>query len=146
MIAFLALYSSVNKCQAAQHCFAADAAGAAPGLGAILKRGGVPSRVPVQTLASSAAESWRWAAEEGPASFHGGANQKNQPQILYTHARKSLSEPSERDRGVNRFTFTHRISRPNHQTYSEASIVVHLNMKYPVRTIRHTQRRQSFYI
>ena len=32
---------------AAQHCFAADAAGAAPELGAILGRGGAPSLVPV---------------------------------------------------------------------------------------------------
>ena len=32
---------------AAQHCFAADAAGAAPELGAIVWRGGAPSLVPV---------------------------------------------------------------------------------------------------
>ena len=33
--------------RAAQHCLAADAAGAAPDLGAILGRGGAPSLVPV---------------------------------------------------------------------------------------------------
>ena len=33
--------------EAAQHCFAADAAGAAPELGAIVGRRGVPALVPV---------------------------------------------------------------------------------------------------
>jgi len=47
---------------AAQHCFAADAAGAASGLGAIFCGRRVPPAVPVQTPASGAAESWRWAA------------------------------------------------------------------------------------
>ena len=104
----------------------------------------VPPAVAFKEAASGALEAQRWAAESRRSSFHGGANQ-NQTHILYTHARKRLSEPSERDRGVNCFTSEYEISRPNHQTYSEASIVVHLNMKYPVRTIRHTQRRQSFY-
>ena len=47
---------------AAQHCFAADAAGAASGLGAIFTGDSVPPAMPVQTHASSAAESRRWAA------------------------------------------------------------------------------------
>ena len=47
---------------AAQHCFAADAAGAALGLGAIFGGDSVPPAVPVQTPASGAAESRRWAA------------------------------------------------------------------------------------
>ena len=47
---------------AAQHCFAADAAGAASGLGAIFGGRRVPPAVPVYAPASSAAESWRWAA------------------------------------------------------------------------------------
>ena len=49
--------------KSAQHCFAADAAGAAPGLGAIFVCRAVPPAVPVHTLASGAAESWRWAAK-----------------------------------------------------------------------------------
>ena len=44
--------------QAAQHCFAADAAGAASGLGAIFCGRGVLPAVPVYTPASGAAESW----------------------------------------------------------------------------------------
>ena len=43
-------------------------------------------------------------------------------------------------------TRTHENARPNHQKETEASIVLHLKTKYPVRTVRHTQRRQSFYI
>ena len=39
------LYISLRR--AAQHCFAADAAGAAPDLGAIFERRGVPALVPV---------------------------------------------------------------------------------------------------
>ena len=104
----------------------------------------VPSAVPISKAASGAPDADRWAAEEGHASFHGGANQ-NHPPMRYTHARKRPSEPSERDRGVNRFTFENEKSRPNHETYTEASIVLHLKTKNPVRTIRHTQRRQSLY-
>jgi hypothetical protein len=48
---------------AAQHCFAADAAGAAPDLGAIFcGRGVLPAVLWCMEDASSAAESWRWAA------------------------------------------------------------------------------------
>ena len=39
--------SQLNINRAAQHCFAADAAGAAPGLGAILGLVGVPPLVPI---------------------------------------------------------------------------------------------------
>jgi len=63
--------------------------------------------------ASGATDALRWAAEKGHASFHGSANE-NQTQILYTHARNSPSEPSERDRGVNRFIPEYEIARPNH--------------------------------
>ena len=41
------IYSYCYLRPPAQHCFAADAAGAAPDLGAILGRGGAPSLVPV---------------------------------------------------------------------------------------------------
>ena len=54
---------------AAQHCFAADAAGAARGLGAIFGGDFVPPAVPVQTHASGAAESWRWAALNPKSSY-----------------------------------------------------------------------------
>jgi len=47
---------------AAQHGVAADAAGAAPGLGAIFGDRGVPPAVPVHPPARSAAERWRSAA------------------------------------------------------------------------------------
>ena len=47
---------------------------------------------------------------------------KHQASIVYTHARKSPSEPSERHRGVNH---------------------LHARTKYPVRTVRYVQRRQS---
>ena len=109
---------------------AVDAAGAARNLGAIYTA--VACHHPCRSIevASGATDAVRWAAEEGHASFHGCANE-NQTQILYTHARKSPSEPSERDRGVNRCTSEYEISRPNHQTYTEASIVVHLNAKRP---------------
>ena len=53
----------------AQHCFAADAAGAASGLGAIFAGDLVPSAVPIQTPASGAAESWRSAASSNPYRF-----------------------------------------------------------------------------
>jgi hypothetical protein len=43
---------------------AVDAAGAARELGAILKRGGVPPAVPVQTPASGATDAVRWAASQ----------------------------------------------------------------------------------
>jgi len=84
-----------------------------------------------------------WAAEEGQASFHGCANQ-NHPPMRYTHARKRLSEPSEREKGVHRFTSKREISCPNRETDTEASIILHLNMKYPVRTIRCLPSRQWF--
>jgi len=73
----------------------------------------VPPAVAFKEVASGALEAQRWAAEKGHASFHGSANE-NQTQILYTHARNSPSEPSERDRGVNRFTPEYEIARPNH--------------------------------
>ena len=121
---------------------AVDAAGAARNLGAIYTA--VACHHPCRSIevASGATDAVRWAAEEGHASFHGCANE-NQTQILYTHARKSPSEPSERNRGVNRCTSEYEISRPNHQTYTEASIVLHLNMKKTVRTVRYGHRRQS---
>jgi len=76
--------------------------------------------------------------------FHGGANQ-NQTQILYTHARKSPSEPSEIHRGVNRCTPEYEIACPNRETYTEASIVVHLKSKNPVRTIRKKHQASIVY-
>ena len=56
-------------CHTAQHCFAADAAGAAPELGAICTA--VPCRRSCRSVevASSAAESWRWAASQ-PLNVH----------------------------------------------------------------------------
>ena len=55
------LYSPSSCQSAAQHCFAADAVGAARGLGAIFGGGAVPPAVSAHTPASSAAESRRWA-------------------------------------------------------------------------------------
>jgi len=95
----------------------------------------VPSVVAFKEAASGTPDAQRWAAEEGQDSFHGGTNQ-NQPHILYTHTRKRLSEPSEIYRGVNLFTPEYEIACPNRETYSEASIIVHLKSKYPVRTIK----------
>ena len=43
VMCYLYIFSRMN----AQHCFAADAAGAAPELGAILRRDGVPALVPI---------------------------------------------------------------------------------------------------
>jgi len=104
----------------------------------------VPSAVAFTHVASGAPEAWRWAAEDGHASFHGGANQ-NQTHILYTHTRKRLSEPSEMHRGVNHFILEYEIARPNHEKYTEASIVVHLKTKYPVRTIRKKHQASIVY-
>ena len=88
---------------------------------------------------------------------------KHQASIVYTHARKHLSEPSEREKSVHHFrskneksrpnhqkeapsvndyTRTHERARPNRQIRTPASIVLHLNAKYPVRTVRYVQRRQ----
>ena len=53
----------------AQPCVAADAAGAAFGLGAIFAGRAVPPAVPVQTPASGAAERWRSAASSNPYRF-----------------------------------------------------------------------------
>ena len=82
---------------------------------------------------------------------------------VYIRTRRSAFVPSAIDTGVNgfhasmtypvrtirntqrrqRFTFEYDVSRPNHQKYTEASIVVHLKTKYPVRTVRYRHRRQS---
>ena len=97
---------------AAQHGLQATPL-ARPGIRRVFHAYCVPPAVAFKEVASGALEAQRWAAEKGHASFHGGANQKNQPQILYTHARKRLSEPSERDRGVNRCTPEYEIARPN---------------------------------
>ena len=43
VMCYVYIFSRMN----AQHCFAADAAGAAPDLGAILRHRGAPSLVPV---------------------------------------------------------------------------------------------------
>ena len=43
VMCYLYIFSRMN----AQHCFAADAAGAAPDLGATFWRGGAPAHVPV---------------------------------------------------------------------------------------------------
>ena len=64
----------------AQHCFAADAAGAAFGLGAIFFGRGVPPAVLVQTPASGAAESWRWAASQGSYCLCGIINHSQRGQ------------------------------------------------------------------
>jgi len=78
--------------------------------------------------ASGTPDAQRWAAESRRSSFHGGANE-NQTQILYTHARKRPSEPSERKKGVNYFTPEYENARPNHQKEKKASTILHLNMK-----------------
>ena len=104
----------------------------------------MPIVVPIYMPASGAIEAQRWAAESRRSSFHGGENQ-NQPPILYTHARKRPSELLEIHRGVNRFTSEYEIPRPNHETDTEASIVLHQNMKDPVRTIRKKHQASIVY-
>ena len=49
--------------------------------------------------------------------------QTQRRQSLYIHAQNIPSEPSDRHRGVNRCTFTHKISRPNRQIRTTASIM-----------------------
>ena len=46
-MSIIPLPNAIEPAIAAQHCFAADAAGAAPDLGAILGRDGAPALVPV---------------------------------------------------------------------------------------------------
>ena len=88
----------------------------------------MPTSVPISMPASGAPDADRWAAESRRSSFHGGANE-NQTQILYTHARKSPSEPSEIYRGVNLFTPEYEIACPNRETDTEASIILHSRTK-----------------
>ena len=56
---------------------------------------------------------------------------KKRPQvsIVYMHARTRLSEPSDTDTGVNSFTHTHEIARPNRQIRTPASIILHTRTK-----------------
>ena len=69
----------------------------------VVHAGSVPSVVAFTHVASGAPEAWRWAAEEGHASF------------------SRWREPES------------------------AANAIHARTKTPVRTIRNTQRRQSFY-
>jgi hypothetical protein len=61
IVPFSAVPRSKNQCGvhvAAQHRRAIDAAGAAPGLGAIFEGGAVPPAVPVSTVASGATDAY----------------------------------------------------------------------------------------
>ena len=101
---------------------AGDAAGAA--------------RNPARFSCASRAVAWCHLSRLPAARLRPSVGPPKKDMLHFTVARTRIRRQS--------CTRTHENARPNHQKETEASIVLHLNRKYPVRTIRCLPSRQWF--